>query len=82
LFQIHIDTGTAACCYVLTHMTTNERNNASQADFAKKNWDLVEKARVVYMSGFFITVSPEAIGQVAQHVADNDKILCMVRACL
>jgi len=34
---------------------------------------------VVYMSGFFITVSPEAIGNVAKHVAENDKILCMVR---
>jgi adenosine kinase len=40
--------------------------------------DLVEKARIIYCTGFFITVSPESIALVSKHAADNDKIYCMV----
>lgn len=47
-----------------------------------QNWDLVEKARVVYCTGFFITVSPASIAAVASHCAANDKIYCMVRITL
>lgn len=43
------------------------------------NWPVVERARVVYCTGFFITVSPEAIRKVAAHCAENDKIFAMVR---
>ncbi len=48
----------------------------------QKNFELVERARIVYCTGFFITVSPESIALVSKHVADNDKIYAMVRAPL
>jgi hypothetical protein len=41
--------------------------------------DLVERARIIYCTGFFITVSPDSIALVSKHAADNDKIYCMVR---
>lgn len=54
----------------------------SQVDHLMKpeNLALLEKARVVYCTGFFITVSPDSIRTVAKHCADNDKIYAMVRA--
>lgn len=47
-------------------------------DHAKAHWDLVEAARVIYCTGFFITVSPDSIAAVASHCAENDKIFAMV----
>ncbi|XP_059802833.1 adenosine kinase-like isoform X2 [Hypanus sabinus] len=41
----------------------------------KENWQLVEKARVYYIAGFFITVSTESILKVAAHVSESNKIL-------
>ncbi|XP_035262731.1 adenosine kinase-like isoform X1 [Anguilla anguilla] len=38
------------------------------------NWTLVEKARVYYIAGFFLTVSPESILKVARHASENNKI--------
>uniref|UniRef100_A0A3P8Y5Z1 Adenosine kinase n=1 Tax=Esox lucius TaxID=8010 RepID=A0A3P8Y5Z1_ESOLU len=40
----------------------------------ESNWDLVEKARVYYIAGFFLTVSPESILKVAKHASENNKI--------
>lgn len=42
-----------------------------------ENWALVENARVFYMAGFFLTVSPPSIMKVAQHSAENCKTFCM-----
>ena len=42
-----------------------------------ENWAIVEKARIVYSAGFFITVSPEAILKTAKHCAENNKIYAM-----
>ena len=42
-----------------------------------ENWAVVEKARVIYSAGFFITASPESILLVAKHAAENNKIYCM-----
>ncbi|XP_072139051.1 adenosine kinase-like isoform X2 [Mobula birostris] len=41
----------------------------------KENWQLVEKARVYYIAGFFITVSTESILTVAAHVCESNKTL-------
>ncbi|XP_078055712.1 adenosine kinase-like isoform X3 [Mustelus asterias] len=41
----------------------------------KENWQLVEKAKVYYIAGFFITVSAESILKVANHVSENNKIM-------
>uniref|UniRef100_A0A3P9HFD6 Adenosine kinase n=1 Tax=Oryzias latipes TaxID=8090 RepID=A0A3P9HFD6_ORYLA len=76
-------TGTCAAC-----ITGDNRSlvaNLAAANCYKKekhldldsNWELVEKAKVYYIAGFFLTVSPESILKVAKHASDNNKIFCM-----
>ena len=50
-----------------------------QVDHVKQaeNWKIVEKAKVIYSAGFFITASPESILAVAKHAAEQNKIYCM-----
>ncbi|RDX91182.1 Adenosine kinase 2, partial [Mucuna pruriens] len=55
----------AANCYKSEHLTKPE------------NWALVEKAKYFYISGFFLTVSPDSIQLVAEHAAANNKIFMM-----
>ncbi|XP_063814719.1 adenosine kinase isoform X1 [Pseudophryne corroboree] len=43
----------------------------------KENWQLVEKAKVYYIAGFFLTVSPESILKVATQSSEHNKIFCM-----
>ena len=40
-------------------------------------WKLVESAKFFYISGFFLTVSPETIAKVGQHAADTNKTFMM-----
>ncbi len=42
-----------------------------------ENWAVIEKAKLIYSAGFFITVSPMAIMMTAQHCAEHDKIYAM-----
>ncbi|KAG4959554.1 hypothetical protein JHK87_036187 [Glycine soja] len=55
----------AANCYKSEHLTRPE------------NWALVEKAKYFYISGFFLTVSPDSIQLVAEHAAANNKFFMM-----
>jgi adenosine kinase len=34
----------------------------------------VEKAKYIYIAGFFLTVSPDSIQLVAEHAAANNKV--------
>ncbi|MCP6711311.1 PfkB family carbohydrate kinase, partial [Klebsiella pneumoniae] len=43
----------------------------------ERNWILVEKARVCYIAGFFLTVSPESVLKVAQYVSENNRIFAL-----
>ncbi|KAF6107352.1 adenosine kinase [Phyllostomus discolor] len=43
----------------------------------EKNWMLVEKARVYYIAGFFLTVSPESVLKVARSAAENNRIFSL-----
>ncbi|XP_036784498.1 adenosine kinase isoform X2 [Manis pentadactyla] len=43
----------------------------------EKNWMLVEKARVYYIAGFFLTVSPESVLKVAHHASENNRIFTL-----
>ncbi|XP_061088371.1 adenosine kinase-like isoform X2 [Conger conger] len=76
-------TGTCAAC-----ITGDNRSlvaNLAAANCYKKeqhldledNWMLVEKARVYYIAGFFLTVSPESILKVAKHASDNNKVFSL-----
>ncbi|XP_039629462.1 adenosine kinase-like isoform X2 [Polypterus senegalus] len=40
----------------------------------EENWKLVEKAKVYYIAGFFLTVSPESILKVAKHASEHNKV--------
>ncbi|CAL9699372.1 unnamed protein product [Knipowitschia caucasica] len=73
-------TGTCAAC-----ITGDNRSlvaNLAAANCYKKekhldldgNWELVKKAKVYYIAGFFLTVSPESILKVAKHASENNKI--------
>ncbi|KAK1904968.1 Adenosine kinase [Dissostichus eleginoides] len=76
-------TGTCAAC-----ITGDNRSlvaNLAAAECYKKdkhldleeNWELVEKAKVYYIAGFFLTVSLESILKVAKHASDNNKLFCL-----
>lgn len=91
--EVHVDahyyeqdeepTGTCAAC-----ITGDNRSlvaNLAAANCYKKdkhldleeNWKLVEKAKVYYIAGFFLTVSLESILKVAKHASENNKLFCM-----
>lgn len=67
-------TGTCAVCVVggeRSLVANLAAANNFKADFLRQpdNFALLEKARVVYSAGFFITVSPESIMACAEHCA-------------
>ncbi|KAF1375796.1 hypothetical protein PFLUV_G00223900 [Perca fluviatilis] len=76
-------TGTCAAC-----ITGDNRSlvaNLAAANCYKKdkhldleeNWKLVEKAKVYYIAGFFLTVSLESILKVAKNASENNKMFCL-----
>ncbi|XP_017319225.1 adenosine kinase isoform X3 [Ictalurus punctatus] len=76
-------TGTCAAC-----ITGDNRSlvaNLAAANCYKKdkhldleeNWKLVEKAKVYYIAGFFLTVSLESILKVAKHASENNKLFSL-----
>ena len=75
-------TGTCAC--LITEKVRSLVANLGAANHYKKehldrpeNWALVEQARFCYISGFFLTVSPDSILQVAKHCAEKNKYFMM-----
>eukprot|EP00894_Picocystis_sp_ML_P002587 jgi/Pico_ML_1/53104/g3713.t2 len=75
-------TGTCAACIMggeRSLVANLSAANNYKAEHLQKpeNWAIVEKAKFYYMSGFFITVSPESILSVAKHAAENDKCFMM-----
>uniref|UniRef100_A0A674NGF8 Adenosine kinase n=1 Tax=Takifugu rubripes TaxID=31033 RepID=A0A674NGF8_TAKRU len=76
-------TGTCAAC-----ITGDNRSlvaNLAAANCYKRdkhldleeNWKLVEKAKVYYIAGFFLTVSVESILKVAKHASETNKLFCL-----
>ncbi|CAN6484668.1 unnamed protein product [Victoria cruziana] len=75
-------TGTCAVCVVggeRSLVANLSAANCYKSDHLKKpeNWALVEKAKFIYIAGFFLTVSPESIQLVAEHAAANKKVFTM-----
>merc|ERR1712048_400710 len=76
------DTGT---CAVLVNGT--ERSLCTNLEAAKnyktahlqmpENWKILTEARIVYIAGFFVTVSPESIKLASREVARTGGIYCM-----
>lgn len=75
-------TGTCAC--LITEKVRSLVANLGAANSYKKthldqedNWALVERAQFVYIAGFFLTVSPDSILEVAKHCAEKNKYFTM-----
>jgi len=85
-YQISDTVATGTCAVVVTDSGKNRSlvanlaaANAFTLDHVDKeeSWALVEKAKFVYIAGFFLTVCPPAIMKIAKHVAQENKTLIM-----
>ncbi|PKA65090.1 Adenosine kinase 2 [Apostasia shenzhenica] len=76
-------TGTCAVCVVggeRSLIANLSAANCYKSEHLKRpeNWKLVEKAKYIYIAGFFLTVSPESIHLVAEHAALTNKARILV----
>ncbi|KAI3957360.1 hypothetical protein MKW98_003081 [Papaver atlanticum] len=75
-------TGTCAVCIVggeRSLIANLSAANCYKSEHLKRpeNWALVEKAKCFYVAGLFLTVSPESIQLVGEHVVIQNKISAM-----
>ncbi|KAF8704104.1 hypothetical protein HU200_031592 [Digitaria exilis] len=75
-------TGTCAVCVVggeRSLIANLSAANCYKSEHLKRpeNWALVEKAKYIYIAGFFLTVSPDSIQLVAEHAAATNKVFLM-----
>ncbi|CAN6484672.1 unnamed protein product [Victoria cruziana] len=80
-------TGTCAVCVVggeRSLVANLSAANCYKSEHLKRpeNWALVEKAKFIYIAGFFLTVSPESIQLVAEHAAANRKVALIPFSCI
>lgn len=75
---------TGTCATLITGHDRSLVANLSAANNYKvshleqpENWAVVEKAKLFYSAGFFLTVSIESILKVAKHAHENNKTYCM-----
>ncbi|KAG0293433.1 adenosine kinase [Dissophora globulifera] len=61
---------------LVTKLSAAEKLTADHVR-SKAVWSLVEAARVYYVEGFFLTVTPEGIRTIAEHASQEDKIFTM-----
>ncbi|KAJ3318989.1 hypothetical protein HDU93_003818, partial [Gonapodya sp. JEL0774] len=86
--QYHVDTTTpTGTCAVL--VSSSGKNRSLVANLAAANnykpahhrqpeiWSLVETAQVIYVGGFFLTVSQESIMELARHAEEKGKWFTM-----
>jgi len=83
-FQVNSEQNTGTCAVLVTGKERSLVANLAAANHfkrthfdVKENWDIVEKASFYYIAGFFLTVSPESILEVAKHAADNNKVMML-----
>jgi len=77
-------TPTGTCAVLVTGKHRSLVANLAAANNFKKdhlmkpeNWKFVEEAKFFYISGFFLTVSPDSIMEVAKHAAEKNKTFIM-----
>jgi len=83
-YQVDPKTPTGTCAVLITgkdrslvaHLAAANNFNISHLD-DPKNWSIVEKAQLYYISGFFFTVCPEAIQRIAKYSLENDRTLML-----
>lgn len=77
-----ISTGKCACLItgtersLVAHLAAAEKYKLDHLK-SEKVWTLVEKARIFYSSGFFLTVSAESALEIGKHAAATNKTLIM-----
>lgn len=80
VYQIDENTPTGTCAVLITgkerslvaHLNAANKFTASHMD-VDLHWSLVEKAQIIYVSGFFFTVNPETIMRLAKFSLENDR---------
>jgi adenosine kinase len=75
-----VPTGTCATCICdkeRSLVTNLSAANNYKIDHMKANIALLEKAKVVYSAGFFMTVSEESMVTASKHCFDNGKTYCL-----
>lgn len=84
VYQVDESTATGTCGVCVVDGDRSLVANLAAANNYKvdhlsqpENWAVVEKAKLVYSAGFFITVSPESILKTAKHCAEANKIYAM-----
>eukprot|EP00871_Galdieria_phlegrea_P001539 jgi/Galph1/2386/GphlegSOOS_G1043.1 len=77
---------TGTCGVLVTHggqcrslVANLSAANTYQFEHLKRpeTWKMVEKARIFYIAGFFLTVSPESAVHVGKHANQHKKTFCM-----
>lgn len=83
-FQVNSEQSTGTCAVLVTGKERSLVANLAAANHfkrthfdVKENWDIVEKASFYYIAGFFLTVSPESILEVAKQAADKNKVMML-----
>lgn len=83
-YMLHDKEPTGTCAVLITDKVRSLVANLGAANCYKKdhlmqeeNWALVERAQVVYIAGFFLTVSVDSILAVAKHCAEKNKTFSM-----
>ena len=78
------EASTGTCAVLITGQDRSMVANLSAANHYKlehlkkpENWTFIEQAKYFYISGFFLTVSPETIVEVAKHACAANKVFCM-----
>ncbi|KAL6051595.1 Adenosine kinase [Balamuthia mandrillaris] len=76
------DTPTGTCAVLVTNKDRSLVANLSAANCYKKdhldnNFFLVEQAKYFYVTGFFLTVSPETLLAIGAHAAERNKPFMM-----
>ncbi|KAF7995633.1 hypothetical protein HCN44_006740 [Aphidius gifuensis] len=83
-YQFHETEPTGTCGVMITDKHRSLCANLAAANCFSPlhikdsdNYKLLEAAKYIYISGFFLTVSPETIQEVAKHAHNNDKVFMM-----
>lgn len=79
LYRIDEKLPTGHCCVLVTDggkcrslVANLAAANAFEKSFLLDNWSAVERARIVYGTGFHLTVCPQAVVELAEHVHTSE----------
>lgn len=77
-YQVHKEIGTGKCAALITGHNRSLVTDLGAANHFKpehldKHWDKVEAAKLFYIGGFHLTVSPEAIVKLGKHAQQTGK---------